>query len=242
MMNKSKEQIELVFELGSLTAEDAAKRVVEALHLQNKSVKLYEKQMAVQSALEKIAEDGKASFKIETDRASIHFSTVQAFHLQSVTIGMKEPCPLPVWQEVAGQFLGCKGFVQACLSDVEYSFWQNAVDPLQYQAAGKSVAGLSMTSNGLPKPLQKQIVDTSANPGRRILRSGYIEMIGHVMWFGPRFWALVGPSRRQDLLACADVRTSEMRHDVLRTITSGSPFVDERSKEMQNFLRKLLFG
>lgn len=241
-MNTSAEQLELVFELGSRAADDVAKRVIEALHLSGKSVGLYEKQMTAQAAIDKITEDGKPSFNIETDGAFIHFSTVRAFQLQSLTVGMSESCPLSVWQEIAGPFLGYKGFVQGCLVNSDYSFWQNAADPLQYQAAGRSLAGLPMISNGLPKPLQKLVIDTSVNPGRRTLRVGYIEMVGHVMWFGPRFRALAGISRRQDLLACANLRTSEMRHDILRTIVSESAFVDESSKEAQNSLRRLLFG
>lgn len=242
MMNKCAEQMELAFELGSLTADDAAKRIVEALYLQKKPVKLYEKQMAFQSALDKIAEDERPSFKIETEDATIHFSTVRAFHLQSMTISTSEPCSVHVWQEVGRPFFACKGFVQACVSNSEYSFWQNAADPLQYQAAGKSVAGLSMISNGLPKPLQKQVIDTTTNPGRRVLRNGYIEMIGRIMWFGQGFWSRVGASRRQDLLASADFLTSEMRHDILRTIASETAFTDESSKETQDLLRNLLFG
>ncbi len=242
MMKKSIAQLELVFELDSLAADDVAKRVIEALHLSGKSVRLYEKQMTAQAAIDKITEDGKPSFNIETDGAFIHFSTVRAFQLQSLTVGMSKSCPLSVWQEIAGPFLGCKGFVQGCLVNSDYSFWQNAADPLQYQAAGRSVAGLPMISNGLPKPLQKLVIDTSANPGRRIFRVGYIEMIGHVMWFGPRFWALAGLSRRQDLLACADLRTSEMRHGILRTIASEDAFADESSTDIQNLLRALLFG
>lgn len=240
-MNKNAEQIELVFAMDSLVAEDAANRLIDALHLRDKSVTLYEKLMPAQAAISRIAMDGKPSFNIGAGALSIHLSTMRAFQLQSVTVRMGEPCQLAVWQEIAGSLLGCAGFVQACLVNSDYSFWQNAADSLQYQVAGRSMAGLPMISNGLPAPLQKQVVDTSGNPGRRSLKSGYVEMVGHVMWFGARFWALRGASRRDNLLACPDFRTSQMRHGVLRVVAAETPFADESSKATQDRLRRLLF-
>jgi hypothetical protein len=241
-MNKNAEQIELIFAMDSLAADDAANRLIGALHLRDKSVTLYEEPMPSQAAIGRIAMDGKPSFKIGAGALSIHFSTMRAFQLQSVTVSMGEPCPLAAWQEVVGSLLGCEGFVQACLVNSDYSFWQNAADPLQYQVAGRSMAGLPMISNGLPAPLQKLVVDTSGNPGRRSLKGGYVEMVGHVMWFGSRFWALRGASRRDSLLACPDFRTSEMRHGVLRVVAAERPFADESSKPTQDRLRRLLFA
>ena len=80
-------------------------------------------------------------------------------------------------------------FIMAYVFDVNYQYWQNAQDPLQYSARGKDYSALPMISNGMPPPLEQMIIDTSRNPGRRILCEGYIEAVGATMWLGEVFWS-----------------------------------------------------
>ncbi len=73
------------------------------------------------------------------------------------------------WEEVPileffQNFVVATGFVQAWVYDIEYDFWQNAKDPLEYEAAGRSSANLPKISNGLPPPLSQLEIDTSQNP------------------------------------------------------------------------------
>lgn len=236
------EKVEMVFELDSLSAEDAARRSIEVLGLQDSQVNLYREAMSTASALEKIVREGKPSFNIETAAVSIHFSTVRAYQQQLLTIRKEEACTLSAWEEVVGSFSDCKGFIQACLLSDEYTLWQNAADPLQYQAAGRSYDGLPLVSNGLPSPLQKLVVDTSRNPGRRIIKVGYVEAVGHAMWFGRPFWNLVGNHRRQDLLTATAYKAAEIPNGIVRVVASEEPFVDETTKEVQEDLRRLLFS
>jgi hypothetical protein len=73
----------------------------------------------------------------------------------------------------------------ARLASAEFEYWQNAQDPLQYHRCPERLAGLPMVDNGLPPPLNRQVVDISRNPGRRVRRlEGVIEGVGHLMWFG----------------------------------------------------------
>lgn len=60
----------------------------------------------------------------------------------------------------------------AWLADLQYDFWQNAHDPLQYTARNRTFDHLPKKANGLPYPLQQTITDTSSNPGRHVLRKG----------------------------------------------------------------------
>jgi len=108
-----------------------------------------------------------------------------------------ESKPESIWDEWAAPFVSSSDFVMAWIANSEYEYWQNARDPVEYRAAGKSYADLPMISNGLRYPLEQEIVDTSRNPGRRILRHGYIEVVGAVMWLGESFWPLSGANRRQ---------------------------------------------
>jgi len=146
------------------------------------------------------------------------------------------------WDEWATPFSRSPEFVMAWVADCEYEYWQNACDPLEYNVLGKSYAGLPMISNGLPYLLEQQIIDTSRNPGRRILRDGYIEVIGAVMWLGESFWQLSGADRKQ--VAEADwLRTSNSAPSITRLQAAERCFttIEEGSAAVQAKLRTLLF-
>ena len=83
-------------------------------------------------------------------------------------------------------------FIQARIYAQDYDHWQNATNPIVYESAGRSISGLKLISNGLSYPLAGQAIDISGNPGRSILRSGYIESVGSVMWLGNGFWDALG--------------------------------------------------
>ncbi|MBX2801825.1 MAG: hypothetical protein KTR31_29370 [Myxococcales bacterium] len=73
----------------------------------------------------------------------------------------------------------------ARIADAEFEYWQNAADQLLYRNHPKRLQGLLLVDNGLPPPLNQQVVDTSRNPGRRRIRNeGLVEGLGHRMWFG----------------------------------------------------------
>lgn len=55
-------------------------------------------------------------------------------------------------EEEIGPILSVEGFIQAWVSDVEYDFWQNATDPLEYECVGRPLSGLPMKSNGCLPP------------------------------------------------------------------------------------------
>lgn len=236
------ERVEIVFELDSIDAEDAAKRSIEVLGLGDSQVNFYEEAMSAKTALAKIAREGKPSFNIDADTASVHFSTIRSYKQQSLTIVKREACELSTWEEIVRYFDAKKGFTQACLLSDNYTFWQNAADPLLYQASGRTYDGLPMISNGLPSPLHKLVIDTSCNPGRRTIKIGYVEMVGHVMWLAPRFWNLVGDQRRKNLLSTTVYQVSELPNGILRLVVSGEPFVDETTRDAQEDLRRLLFS
>jgi hypothetical protein len=235
------DKVEMVFRLDSLNAVDVARKGMEVLGLQDAQVNLYGKGMNANTALQKIAKDGKPFFNIESDGASIHFSTMKAYQQQLLTIFKKDGLELSAWEKIVESFVGYEGFTQACLLSDEYMLWQNAADPIQYEAAGRSYKHLPLVSNGLPSPLQKLIVDTSHNPGRRIIKIGYLEIVGYVMWFGRPFWGLVGERHREAMLTSSAYQVTRKSNDIIRVIASNQPFVDDSSKAKQEDLRRLLF-
>jgi len=134
------------------------------------------------------------------------------------------------------------GLVHGWVVDREYDYWQNAHDPLQYEAHGRSYAHLPMKSNELPYPLEQMIIDTSRNPGRRVIRMGYVEAVGHLMWFGEPFWKSTGTSKRT-VLAQKWLKCEERPGGILRVQAADQPFTSAEGKqgEIQRRLRQLLF-
>lgn len=132
--------------------------------------------------------------------------------------------------------------VQARLFDSDYERWQNAQDPAEYRAARRSLNGKLLISNGLPPPLEQLVVDISGNPGRRVLRQGFIEAIGSPMWLGPGFWNVSGASRDQ-VLSESWLRGSDLSSGVVRIQPSNFPFdsVDPESALLQDRIRALLY-
>ncbi len=145
-------------------------------------------------------------------------------------------------EEWLAPFLGLEEFRQARLLDEEYDFWQNAADPLQYETRGRSYEGLPMKSNGLPPPLEQMIIDTSRNPGRRIIRRGFIEAVGSLMWLGGAFWQITGADQK---ILCSQkwLRCDAWLEGVIRIRAAETPFTtsDGSVGELQEQLRKLLY-
>ena len=125
--------------------------------------------------------------------------------------------------------------------DSEYDHWQNAEDPLEFESVGRSMVALPMKSNGLPAPLEQMIVDTSETPGRRVLRNGYVEAIGHRMWLGSEFFARVPGADREEVLRDPTFETRELEDGILEVVAHPEPFVDGSTSEIQDRLRRLLF-
>jgi len=241
-MSCSEEKIEIIFKLDSLDAATVARQIFDSLEVVDEDLKLYQVSMSKQAALSKLEKERKHAFQLDTGSLSIHFSTVRSYRHQLLTIFWKGEHSLSVWEEILNGFLKFKGFVQACLVNNEYSFWQNAYDPIQYEALGRSWEGLPMISNGLPPPLEKAVIDISNNPGRRIIKVGYVEMIGRAMWFGQPFWDAIGDDKLKTLLSQNIYKVDKVGYGVIRGIFADCQFLDESSSETQREIRKLLFG
>ena len=85
------------------------------------------------------------------------------------------------------------------------------------------------------------IVDISGNPGRRILRDGYVEAIGHRMWLGPGFFRRVPGASREAVTSASWLKVAERPDGILELVAQEEPFVDASTADLQNRLRRLLF-
>ncbi|MBX5050750.1 hypothetical protein [Rhizobium lentis] len=146
------------------------------------------------------------------------------------------------WDLWVAPFLVSPHFVQAWVADVEYDKWQNAEDLIIYKAANRDYSALPMRSNGLPPPLQQMVVDISHNPGRWLLRSGYVEAVGSVMWLSDIFWSYVGRRNKERLSTVTPIEIRQVTENVIRVCVSESTFTEASSPEVQDRLREVLYG
>lgn len=200
------------------------------------------KRSSAKSYLAKIEEQGKWTRAIEAGGLLFRFGHVVALKHSFLSIEEVVAGSAVSWMDWVKPFLAEDRLVQAWISDVEYDYWQNVKDTLQYQAVGRSYSGLPTKSNGLPAPLEQIEIDTSNNPGRRSLRVGYVEAIGSPMWLAPLFWKLVGENKI-DLLRSThefDVRSIENR--IVQVNASENCFCDDTTTHTQNRLRAVLYS
>lgn len=118
----------------------------------------------------------------------------------------------------------------------------DAGDFHHYDVRGRSLEGLPTRSNGLPAPLTRTVVDTSLNPGRRVLRNGYVEAVSSPMWLGASFWSLVGRNK-EDVCGMDGWQCVEFENGVTRIDVPGGTFTsaDSPSGDLQRRLRAALY-
>ena len=189
----------------------------------------------------RIRKSGKWVQSINIGGVSMDAGNITACRQSYIIMEEKSPGAVSSWDQWVSPFLGWPNFVQAWVKDTEYDHWQNAADPLQYTTVGRDMTGLKMKSNGLPYPLEQQIVDTSENPGRWAFRRGYIEAIGSPMWIGENFWRVIGENRESELRALDWLHLTEPQKGVLRA-ASDTQFIDETTASRQNALREAIYG
>jgi hypothetical protein len=133
--------------------------------------------------------------------------------------------------------------VLAAAIDQDYDYWQNAQDPLQYKAVGRSWAHLPLLSNGLPPPLDQTLIDVSSNPGRRYMRRGFVEIVSYLMWISDMGWERL-KSNKSTVQGCAGFATVESANGLLRIQSDRAPFVSDQGDagERQNRLRNAVYG
>jgi hypothetical protein len=238
------EELTFVFKHGTLGADFVLQRI-EAMLLEyqvpSTGFTLYEEPLNLAEVSTHLKKAGRQTFNLVGRGYVIDLSSVRNFQLDFLGIKTADEKRIP-WNDWASNFIGNPNFVMAWLADVEYEFWQNAQDPVQYTTKNRDFAHLPKKSNGLPPPLEQTIVDTSSNPGRRLLREGYYEVVGAVMWLGDAFWQLTKTDKFQ-IENTEWLRVSKPLPTVMRVEAAPNCFTADKgaSGSLQHRLRRLLF-
>lgn len=236
-----KESLEIVYSIGFVEPYDVWSIIssqISNLKLNDLGVKFYGKSLSLDDVSYEIVRSKKLHFNIKTEKARFQFTSIANYKHSLVVIEEIQDNSI-TWHEWIVDFLKLHGFVQAWVSDIEYSFWQSAEDPLEYEGSHRSYEGLPMRSNGLPYPLEKMVIDTSSNPARRDIKVGYVEAIGNPMWLGAQFWQYSSISK-QCLIKELGEKAQEINGTVRIDMINGG-FKDETSVKEQKKLRDLLY-
>ncbi|MCD0501333.1 hypothetical protein LP085_31125 [Achromobacter sp. MY14] len=244
MSEKRVERLKLIFDSNVITGVDIFKLVLGVLRKMGLSERFSVKGASVAvRELETIISRKKIwPSRVESNGMELTFGMLPARSICFLEVAARSFCAETDMQEFAGVLVFNDGFVQAWIYDVEYDYWQNAKDPMEYERLGRSYVDLPKKSNGLPAPLEQLEIDTSDNPGRVELRSGYVEAIGRVMWLGELFWSRVGVKREIscDLLKRQGFDVTDTRGVV--KVVAGCEFNDISTQDSQIIFRRILFG
>lgn len=186
---------ELVLNVGSIHDASVLRKVVTVI----KRFGIKEK-FNINRLLRAVENSGRLARVIDAGDLTISYGTIFANNISLLFVREISPSAAGEWQAWVEQFMEEPGFVQAWVYDYEFDHWQNAEKLTTFENAGRDHSHLPKISNGLPYPVEMTIIDTSGNPGRRIIREGYVEAIGQKMWLSPIFWKRVGGINKQKLL------------------------------------------
>jgi hypothetical protein len=202
---------------------------------------LYGSALRVGEVARAIATGKKQFFTVEIERAYFHFSPLGAygFALLQIARCIESTADADRWM---GALVALPSFLHGRLYDEDYDFWQNARDPLEYQARNQPYGHLPTRSNGLPPPLEKMEIDISANPGRRELRKGLIEAVGSPMWLSSEFLRRMGLSE-PELQSQRWLNAERLASGVMKLSVQGSPFHSANGEQgsLQDKVRDFVF-
>ncbi|WP_321853518.1 hypothetical protein [Burkholderia cenocepacia] len=235
--------IEIAPTAGFITPQDAFNILLNTMQQHGIEASFIEGRRKVSTtALQKKIETKGTWGHLETANLSFRYGVAGSYDHCFVSISEKAENAAGDWEAWAMSFVSMDGFVEGWVADTEYNHWQNAKDPIEYDAAGRDFSHLSLKSNGLPPPLEHLEIDTSRNPGRWVLRQGYVESVGAIMWLSELFWDRVGESHKSRLKLAVGIRTVESPEGIVEVRASERCFTSDETAEIQDRLRECLYG
>jgi hypothetical protein len=231
------QELTIVFEHESTDPEGAWQLIARHLidvNLSEDTYKSADQTVAFELVSKHLIRRGRKHFGIYGRRFSFGLTPIGEFSLDILRVSCVDTTDWDKWVRLlrnAGRF------IHAFAVDAEFDFWQNAKDPIEFEAKGRRFEHLPTVSNGLPFPLEQMVIDTSANPGRQVFRNGFIEAVAAQMWMGDRFWEATGSCK--EALRSGGYEIAEI--DGLLRVYLGSMFTESTNRQTLDSLRRILF-
>jgi hypothetical protein len=108
--------------------------------------------------------------------------------------------------EFFNRLASIEGFNFGYIEDYEFNYWQNAERLCFYEMRNVPHHHLPKKSNGMPYPLEEDIVDISLNFGRDIEYPGVLFAIAPTMWVNKSFISNVCPAFLSNMSPFVDVK------------------------------------
>ncbi|WP_141233535.1 hypothetical protein [Lysobacter antibioticus] len=236
---KLDQELVIIFSARSVSAKEAWLRILAQLSRENSSESTYTVNgqiIAIHDVENMIPSGTGQHFNVQGNTYEFDLTIVGAYAHDAIRV---RGAAQTDWDSWLHALKGAGQFVQAYVVNVEYDYWQNASDPLQYIARDVPYQHLPSTSNGLPPPLERTIIDISGNPGRRVLHQGFIEALGSPMWLSEQFFGLSGATSKEVLSANGDF-TVRQENGLLRLEITNDQAASPSPRALIQ-LRKLLF-
>lgn len=239
-MTRTTYQLEIVLEIDKLSSKEALTLIMTEMSKNDitSSLNIKGNSITPNELINQVNNLGEWSFEFSAAGLSFQFGSLRRFDHVFVHLQEQVPGASGGWENWLEPFLRSEGFVQAWVSDVEFDHWQNAKDLSFYTDRKDKLAEVKIISNNLPPPLTRDIVDVSNNPGRRVIKQGYVECVGLSMWLGKKFWEKVGGF---DIKRLQDAGWHIRETSDIITIIQSEAFYEDCAEPIQKLLRSALY-
>lgn len=239
-----REQLEIVFSLGSISDIRALEQLLDVAKKLDSltEVEFDSTRLSVSDFFSQVKKSEKWSHEIHVGGLLFRFGVVTAWEHCFISVKQARSESSTDWSEWVAPFLKNPGFIQAWVVDCDFDYWQNAEQPMQYDLAGRDYSDLPLVSNGLPPPLGDMWIDISNNPGKRVVKKGYIEAVGEKMWLTLEFVAQIGGIDIDRLRSAGWTVAKEEAWGGFVLIAPSGLFRENGAIESQRKLRSALYA
>ena len=240
--------IEITYPLHEISCLDVWEIIYE--YLQNQDffsidlkVDLNGKKMTIDRVRDVISKISIEHFNVRLSEIDFRFIDIIGSNYGFICVKNESDSIKFDWSDLVNRFYKEEKFIQAWLSDIEYELLQNAKNILQYKLLNKPYEHLPMKHNGKQPPLGRDEIDTSKNPGRRIIKEseGYIEAIGAKIWLGDEFWERVG-TKKETIMETFSKELEVISDSLIKLTFQENLFTENSDKELQDKIRRVLFN
>lgn len=234
--------LEVIFSIGTVSSKKIWEFLVFNKIIEDKYINIINNKVELESVGPILGNRFKDHFEIKTKDFSVSYNTIiQRGHIL-FEIDFFDKFEYDSWNKYLNLLYQEFGFQVGRIYDYQFNYWQNVQNPSQYERVGKEYNHMQLITNNLPSPLTKNILDTSKNPGRRVIKNGYVEAVSSHMWVGEKLWDALGSNNENNIMKLKNKININKENGLIQIIASKSIYTEEcHNPEILNLLRNSIF-